>query len=1260
MKKIYALLSVMTLGLAANYATAEPLLTPDPAKTYMIQHSSGYFFTISGGAAKIASPGEGTQKFTFVPVEGVENTYNIKIDESSYVGSDDAYTVKVLSDPTDKHTQFTFWECTEVDHVKMWNEGRGGYFGTDQNNDGSGVYSDKVGNDGKHAWRFVEAPEGFITEVLQTTVNNARAFLEDTPVGENFSQAGFDFLNGAVNTAAGVLASPSDQSQINEANASLVASFNAVRNLYNTIVSVREYLASAEVGETTGAYPQSAADALNAALSEAVAAYATDAAGMVAAVSPLNAARQTFDSTQYVFVPEAGKQYIFINTFSNYALGVNGNGEAALAALNGAVTQRFEIVPVEGMNVAFNLKRADDGGFLAVKGGWNSTTVSDPTADAAKIFFGVVDLENKIYTLNRLNFGGAWATDSNNEGSLVYTNKSQRQENAQWQIIEYVEGQVFTMALEKAITNAENYIANSVIGDQPGQYPQENLDALKTALATAKAATYTTQEEVDAVTAALNAAISEFLASKIDPFFVPEENTTYRFSVRKYADKFMTAGDDKVGTSEYEAGNALQQWTFVPVADAKYTYIVKNGTRVLNYDGTLTETADAEAPKWTAKYLTTVDNLDRFALVQYDDPTKCITFGSGKNFAVQNLDKGNNAHQGYFLRVDAANDPNVLALDQAVANALATLKGVVRGNEIGQYSDAKCNAFEAVIAEIKALRGLTQEEVAAKAAELNQAAKDFKNNPNSVIKDEFDAAIAAGKAKAEAAEIGIEVGQFYPSQIKAFLAQIADFEERGKAVTEQEACDALTEEVKTANDAFTGNTEVQPVADVLADVITWCEELYEAEKDNVGDNKGQRPQAVVDAYAAAIAKAKALTAPEVTDLQALLDAREAFLSGAVSQNRTPIRKAIAEAEGEEFANLVAGEFNGNYPQEAIDTFKAALAAAKAAEADTTKTQEELDAATKALNDAMAALRKAVVTIKFTDFDAAIAAAEAAVAKATVVGSEAGQCPQAVVDALTAVINKAKAIDRAAVTQATVDELAAELGNATAKFNEDLVTSTGLADAIDAANEVLEGATAGFKPGNYPTAAIGNLKAAIEAALLVQLNNASTQAELIEAVGTLNAAVEAFKKEVVPAHDLTAINATIAEAEAFIAEHGNGDFVLAMALEDAKAVVENPDDYTKAQVDKANSDLRKALDFAKEQVGIDGIYTGELSISAADGNIVVKGLSAGTTVAVYTLEGRMVALTETSAPVYTLSVGAGKYVVALKGASVAQSAVVIVK
>lgn len=1264
MRKIYALIMVM-IGFFAQNLYAEAFLTPDPSKKYMVQHTSGLFMTYDENSKAnvklvIEQAGAGTcQKFTFEAVEGSEGTYNIKMEDGRYIGIDG--WAPAFYGETSEKTNWTISASHEPDCVKFYSTPNNGYLGTDENSAGKGVYTNKPGGDGKSAWKIIEATDGLLTSGLESTIANAEAFRDATEIDEAYTQDAADVLAAGIAAAQAVLTGATEQTQINDAVTELTNLMNAIKTFRTTMTNAVALKAEAVVGSETGSYPQEAADAFDAAIVAGKAAWANGTAeSLNAANTAVNDAIAVFNAQRIVFLAGAGKKYYIINTTTQLMMGMSASNEVILDDITGADTQKFEIIPVEGSSVAFNLKVADgSGNYVARKDSWNTTVTTDPTQDVAKIEFEIWDLEKSVYTLKKFGAWGYMAPDGNTAGSLVYTDKSNYHSYGQWQIKEAVDGELLTMGFEASVAAAEKYLADAKPGEEVGQYPQSAIDALTAALNTAKANTAATQEELNAVVATLNAAINTFIADRV--YFVPRENTAYRYSVRKYESKYLTnvEGDAKT-TAEFAAGNTGQHWTLQPVADLKNTYILKNGGKVLTYDGTMAEMADADAPKWTVLQTQTINNIEYFALVEYDDPTKVLTFGSGKTWAIQNLDKGSNAHQGRFLRVDAANDPNLTQLEYAVYNAKAALASVTRGNAVGQYSDAKCDAFEAVINAADALTGATQEQVDAKVAELNQARTDFINNPNSVIKDELEAAIAAAKTKFAAAEVGIAEGKYYLSAIEQFEAKIAEFEASAGEVSEQEACDALTEEVTAATEAFAANAEVQAVADVLNDAITCCEALYEAEKDNVGTDKGQRPQEAVDAFAAAIAAAKAVTAPTEADLESLIDARTAFFAGAVSVDRTPLRKAIEAAEAEEFSDLKAGDFDGYYPQEKIDSFNEALTAAKAAEADMTKTQEEVDACTTALNTAIAELRKAVVKINFTELDKELAAAEAALAGVTEIGSGDGKCPQAVVDALNAVITEAKAIDRAAINQAGVDAMAGKLTEATAKFSTDLVASTGIADAIADAQTLLDGAEEGFKPGCYPASAIDGLRSAIESASAVAGNAASTQAELIAAVATLKTAVENFKSQAVPANDLTEINATIAEAEQFIAETGSTDFALTYALQEAKNIVANPDDYTKSEVKKAQEALAKALKYARENAGVNGVDAGTFSVRAADGEIIVTGLDGNAIVAVYALDGRMISCAETSEQVYTLAIADGKYAVTIQNEGRTVSRIVIVK
>lgn len=222
------------LGLMASKAYAEALTNPDPAKTYNIVHSSKLLLSVDGNSLKIMNVGDALQKFTvevFGTTEEGATIYNIKSENGKYVGSDRGYTHVFLEDPADPYAQYTIWESHEADHVKLYNVGRGAYMGSDNNNAGSGVYSDKPGTDGKHAWAFVEARDGVVYDVLETAIANAEAVVAEAVVGTtpgSYPQSAIDELNAAI-AAAKALLSSQDQKEVNEGGQMLN---NAVTSFY--------------------------------------------------------------------------------------------------------------------------------------------------------------------------------------------------------------------------------------------------------------------------------------------------------------------------------------------------------------------------------------------------------------------------------------------------------------------------------------------------------------------------------------------------------------------------------------------------------------------------------------------------------------------------------------------------------------------------------------------------------------------------------------------------------------------------------------------------------------------------------------------------------------------------------------------------------------------------------------------------------------------------------------------------------------------
>jgi hypothetical protein len=418
MKKFFTFLMV-----AAGFitASAEVSLTPEQNKAYMIQHSSGYYMTVDGEALKIMSENPNSaQTFTFELVAGTEATYNIKTEDGTYIGSDTKWTVQFLTDTADPYAQFTFEAGHKDGYLIMHNEGRNGYMGTDNNEDGATVYTNKGGTDGKELWRFVKCDLGSLIE-------DAESFLASDLDTEAFPETARRILSDEIEAAR-------NSENPTEASSRLRGIFFAMTSLYEHLSEGISLLATTEVGSVIGGCTEENKAKLESAVNEAKASWSeADATAYKAAATAIEEANDAFKNSLYTFIPAADAKYYLMNTNAGLAMAVF-NGEVVLEDYTEASNQQFEIIPVEGEGNSFSLKVADGSGYIARKGSWNTVIVDTPDENAAKITFEIYDLENSIYNLKKYNEWGYMAPDSTEAGSLVYTDKGDWVANCHWQI----------------------------------------------------------------------------------------------------------------------------------------------------------------------------------------------------------------------------------------------------------------------------------------------------------------------------------------------------------------------------------------------------------------------------------------------------------------------------------------------------------------------------------------------------------------------------------------------------------------------------------------------------------------------------------------------------------------------------------------------------------------------------------------------------------------------------------------------------------
>ena len=183
-------------------------------------------------------------------------------------------------------------------------------------------------------------------------------------------------------------------------------------------------------------------------------------------------------------------------------------------------------------------------------------------------------------------------------------------------------------------------------------------------------------------------------------------------------------------------------------------------------------------------------------------------------------------------------------------------------------------------------------------------------------------------------------------------------------------------------------------------------------KDEVPDTTGR----------ISITKANLGTAPDGLVVEAQLSSKTITIGTVVIPDKTELIAAIEYAENI-YANAVVGTQPGQYPPAAKAAFRVAIDAAIAVRDDNTATQEQVDNALAALNDAIQTFLDSRIPGQQVDksaLAAVISIAETLFNEA-VVGPDIGQYPQEAKDAFGVAINEARAVyNNPNATQSQVD------------------------------------------------------------------------------------------------------------------------------------------------------------------------------------------------------------------------------------------------
>ncbi len=257
----------------------------------------------------------------------------------------------------------------------------------------------------------------------------------------------------------------------------------------------------------------------------------------------------------------------------------------------------------------------------------------------------------------------------------------------------------------------------------------------------------------------------------------------------------------------------------------------------------------------------------------------------------------------------------------------------------------------------------------------------------------------------------------------------------------------------------------------------------------VGYQKGMYYQSDLDAFKTLVAslRSSANKAKSQEELDAIVlqlsSANEEYKAKAHATDILNYNDLLAEITKATtiHAAAVAGEYNGQYPAEAIETLSKAINDAQAAADKEGTSQEAIDAALAALKQAVADFADAKVVIDYSKLQETITQAQKALAdNADVKGNGAGKIPAEAFATLETQIASAQAgIKDNTLTQSATDSTSLALAEATATFLASRVANdySELQALVDEATELIEKAERG-EIAYYPEY-LDDLKASLE-------------------------------------------------------------------------------------------------------------------------------------------------------------------------------------
>lgn len=874
-------------------------------KKYNIVHSSGYLMTTTGGTVKVVSEDvdDAGQVFTFVPAPAAASSpgFNLQADDGTFVHRSGSWDTKADADCDLTQANAIFQVVDQGTYIQLKNMGSGSVLGTDNNNDGSTVYSNKNGTDGKYRWtlrEFIPKDQRDDEYRFLQLLGKAQKTLSDIAP----SSIGTDlFMTSRL---------------AYDAFAAAVAAAEEVRSDF----------------KTAGQLLQQAMDAFA-------------------------AERQV--------MPDPAKCYVVTQQAGGNRLSYTEGQELATLSTPAAdARQQFTFAHVAATG-AFALKNVGAATFLAKSASstWNTCWAEDESETLAQWI--IERRSDGTYTLQNASGKGFLGSDATADGALLYCDKTASAANSRWTIEEYVATAALEKALAQARELVATTPVGSAYDEVPQTAVDALAAAIADAEAALPSISSFEEGAAEAdkllkAIAAFKASFNPLLPFEEGATYTVRHYGGALLTATEAGNASITAQQEE-GATERQLVTlervADTDFTYYMKSAGLDTYFARYGDYNTLWQAGKDEAAQVEIVRLEGRWLGL-----RFAATGLHAGTDGTASGQ---LVYSDKSGTGNTLAYWVIEPYVAVVLDRAAFNAAMDAADQLLAGMQPGYLTGQYFAEDIAAFRSAVnaARSAASRAKDQETLDAVTAQLSadtEAARAKAHDHDYMNHSELDAAIAAAKKATDAAVAGDCDGQYPAEAIEAYkqalIAAVAVNSKADDQLTQAEI-DAATAILEQAADTF-GAARVVIDLTMLRAVINDAQAALDSNEGERGDTPGKYPESAFAALQAELTIAQAMVKENKVN-QAAVDAEAETLAEAIATflaSRIPNDWSVLQALVDEATQLIADAEAGKIPflQEDLDELKASVE--KNAAALESTDQAVIDRAAKLLRRDIALFR----------------------------------------------------------------------------------------------------------------------------------------------------------------------------------------------------------------------------------------------------------------------------------------------------------------